>query len=592
MMLPRLRRLVSAAFLLTALGSMGCKSGREAPPPMTPRPATAVAFTDATAAAGLIDFRHDNGAAGRQYFPEQMGSGGGFVDYNGDGWPDIVLVGGGSLEPGTASPTEALRLYRNNRDGTFTEVTAEAGLSGIRAYGMGIVAADYDNDGDEDLFFTTLHRDFLFRNDGGSFISVGEQAGVSGEAAWSSSALFFDADRDGDLDLYVAHYAEWSPESDIYCSINGVVLMDTEGVKNIEQQYGRKIYCAPFLYPGIPGRFYQNQGDGSFTDASEQTGLNASPGRSLGVVEFDYNRDGWPDLVVANDAQPNLLFKNRGDGTFAEIGVPGGIAFDLAGNVRAGMGIDAGVVDGSGRESIFIGNFSNETLGAYTYAGNDQFTDRVSASGVAQSSLMTLTFGLVLFDVDNDGDLDLLAANGHVWPESPMNDGSTYRQAPQLYINQGQGVFSTATMPVLEQPLVARGASYADYDRDGDLDVLLTENGGPVHLWRNDLAGMSYLRVRLRGVSSNSEGLGAQLIASINGQRQYRRIRTGSSYLSQSEKVASFGLGGQSRVDTLLIYWPGGQLDTLLDLPVDQEIEVEEGAGRYQVVTPEARISP
>lgn len=545
------------------------------------------AFTEVTAETGLSAFNHDNGAEGNMYFPEQMGSGGGFVDYNGDNWLDILLVGGGPIVSDPSSPTNALRLYQNNQDGTFSEVTDEAGLSGIQAYGQGITAADYDNDGDEDVYFTTLHQNVLFRNDGGTFSSVADEAGVAGLPVWSSSALFFDADRDGDLDLYVANYADWSPEGDIFCSIQGVVIVDTRGASNLEEQYGRKVYCAPNEYEGIPGRFYRNIGDGTFSDETEAAGFLPAPGKSLGVAEFDYNRDGWPDLVVANDAEPDLLYKNNGDGTFEEIGQRSGVAFDEMGHARAGMGIDVGVVDGSGRESIFVGNFSSETIGVYQHTGSDLFSERSSASNIGQPSFLTLTFGLILFDVEYDGDLDLLAANGHVWAVRPSLDGSTYRQQPQLFVNQGDGVFKHATsVPggVFDQFMVARGASVGDYDRDGDLDVLLTENGGPVHLWRNELSEANYLRVRLQGSSSNSEGLGAQLIAVVGKHRMYRRMRTGSSYLSQSEKIVSFGLGDHAQVDSLVVHWPSGTVDVFTNLQGNQELSVVEGAGRYEVI--------
>ena len=546
------------------------------------------AFADVTAETGLAAFKHDNGATGNMYFPEQMGSGGGFVDYNGDRWLDILLVGGGALDADQPGQTEALRLFRNNQDGTFSEVTTEAGLSGIRAYGHGITAADYDNDGDEDFYFTTLHQNFLFRNENGTFASVGEAAGVAGESVWSSSALFFDADLDGDLDLYVANYADWSPESDIFCSIQGVVIIDTRGAKNLEDQYGQKVYCAPNEYEGISSRFYRNMGDGSFVDETDQAGFISMPGKSLGVTEFDYNRDGWPDIVVTNDAEPDLLYKNNQDGTFEEIGQRSGMALGEMGAARAGMGIDVGVIDESGQESIFVGNFSSETIGVYQYTGNDQFVDRATASRIGQPSYLTLTFGLILFDVEYDGDLDLLAANGHVWAVRPSLDGSTYRQKSQLFVNRGGGIFTLATPApgsVLNQLMVARGAAYGDYDRDGDLDMLLTENGGPVHLWRNELGDANYLRVSLQGITSNTEGLGAQLIAVAGQNRMYRRIRTGSSYLSQSEKTASFGLGARTRVDSLIIQWPGGEVDRFVDIAGNQQIQVIEGAGRYEPIS-------
>lgn len=589
MMLPTprhcIRLLVLCTFFLIACREPQNPSDQTTP--TTKKEIPLPAFTDAASEAGLAAFQHDNGARGKVYFPELMGAGGGFVDYNGDDWPDILLVGGGTIAPDPSDPIKALRLYLNNRDGTFAEVTEQAGLSDIQTYGQGITAADYDNDGDEDFYFTTLHQNYLFRNDGGIFSSVGKDAGVSGQSVWSSSALFFDADRDGDLDLYVANYVDWSPDTDIFCSIQGIVIVDTGGAQDLERSYGQKVYCPPGEFTGLINRFYRNKGDGSFADETEKAGFLTPPMKSLGVMEFDFNRDSWPDLVVTNDAEPDLLYKNNGNGTFTEIGKPGGIAYGERGNARAGMGIDAGVVDESGQESIFIGNFSSEMIGVYKYTGNDQFMDRAAASKIGQPSYLTLTFGLLLFDVEYDGDLDLLAANGHVWAIRPTLDGSTYRQQPQLFVNRGDGVFSHVTaIPggAFDQLLVARGASYGDYDRDGDLDVLLTENGGPAHLWRNELKEANYLRVYLKGTDSNNEGLGSQVIVVADGKRMYRRIRTGSSYLSQSEKVASFGLGENTSADSLLVQWPSGQVDVFADLEGNQEIEVTEGAARFDVV--------
>ena len=546
------------------------------------------AFTEVAENAGLSGFVHANGATGKMYFPEQMGSGGAFVDYNGDTWLDILLVGGGPIDPDRSPFTQALRLFENNQDGTFTDVTETAGLAEIQAYGQGVTAADYDGDGDEDIYFTTLHQNYLLRNDDGVFSDVSQSAGVAGASDWSSSALFFDADLDGDLDLFVANYVDWSPGTDIFCSIQGIVIADTGGKSDSElsRQYGQKVYCPPSEFQGEISRFYRNQGDGSFQDETGSAGFLTTPLKSLGVASFDYNRDGWPDLLVANDANPDLLYKNNGDGTFEEIGQRSGIAFDELGYARAGMGIDTGVVDGSGQESIFVGNFSSEMIGVYTHAGNDQFSDRSTASRIGQPSLMTLTFGLILFDVEYDGDLDLLAANGHVWAVRPPPDGSTYRQKTQLFVNGGNGSFkefSPTPGSVFDQLMVARGASYGDYDRDGDLDILVTENGGPVHLWRNELSDARYLRVHLQGTTSNTEGLGAQITAVAGNQRMYRRIRTGSSYLSQSEKTASFGLGDRDRVDSLIVEWPGGGVDVFTDLEVNQEIVVVQGAGRYEV---------
>lgn len=591
MVLSTRRRFFYLSILLTSL-FFACddsqKASNDKPGANSDQSAGLPAFIDATAEAGLAEFRHDNGARGKVYFPEMFGSGGGFIDYNGDNWLDILLVGGGPIDPDPEHFVKALRLYKNNRDGTFSEVTDEVGLSDVQAYGHGIAAADYDNDGDEDLFLSTLRRNYLFRNDGGTFSSVGEASGVSDQSAWSSSSLFFDADRDGDLDLYVANYADWAPEKDIFCSVQGVVMPVTGQSEKLEKQFGQKAYCPPNEFQGIAGRFYRNNGDGTFADETEAAGFLSVPGKSLGVAEFDYNRDGWPDIVIANDAEPDQLYKNKGDGTFVEIGKMSGIAFGDRGEARAGMGIDTGVLDDSGQESVLIGNFSSEMIGVYRHNSDGLFVDRAAMSKIGHSSFYSLTFGLVLFDVEYDGDLDMLAANGHIWAIRPSLDGSTFRQKSQLFVNRGDGVFSLAQAApgsVFEQMMVARGASIGDYDRDGDLDVLITENGGPAHLWRNELSGANYLRVQLEGKASNTEGIGSQIIAVVGKKRMFRRIRTGSSYLSQSEKVASFGLGKNTQVDSLLVYWPGGQTDVLLDLQGNQELQVLEGTGRYEVLT-------
>ncbi len=521
-------------------------------------------FTEVTSPAGLDGFIHKTGAFGNKWFPETMGSGGGFVDYNGDGWQDIILVGGGTWPEYTDESVQSLWLYRNNGDGTFTEVTQETGLADVAAYSFGIAAADYDNDGDQDLFVSTLQENMLFRNDDGVFTSVGEEAGIADHAAWSSSALFFDANNDGWLDLYVGNYVKWSPENDIPCMVGG-----------------EKGYCTPEEYEGVPGRYYQNDGDGSFTDRTEEAGFLPSPGKTLGVAEFDYNRDGWTDLVVTNDLARDLLYVNTGQGTFEEKGIYSGIAFDENGRARAGMGVDTGVVDTTGRVSIFVGNFTDEMIGVYRYTGHGLFRDRAAVSKVGRPTLPTLTFGLFLFDVDFDRDLDLFAANGHVQADvQEVREGITYRQPPQLFLNDGSGRFQEETSGwggLVSEPIVARGAAYADYDHDGDLDVLLTENGGPAHLWRNNLEGSHFLRIRLDGRESNRDGIGSRVILKAAGKRQERRVRTGSSYLSQSEMTVTFGLGSVERVDSLEVHWPSGQIDRFQNIEADQQLLVTEG---------------
>lgn len=530
-----------------------------------------IEFSDVTMKAGLGGFSHDNGSFGKMWFPEQMGSGGGFIDYNSDGWLDILLIGGGAWKGYTKRDINTLWLYKNNKDGTFSNVTEQSGLGKIEAYGLGIVAADYDNDGDEDVFLTTLNRNILLNNKGGYFVNVSNTSGLGNTIEWSSSAIFFDADKDGWLDLYVGNYAIWSPLSDLWCSLDNKT----------------KVYCPPEMYTGLPSKFYHNNGDGTFSDYTTKAGFLPAPGKSLGVALMDYNNDGWLDLAVANDGERDLLYKNNPGGVFDEIGTELGMAYGENGEARAGMGIDAGVVDSSGNTTIFIGNFSNEMVGVYSYSGEGWFNDRAAISKVGRPSFLSLTFGLVLFDVDMDSDLDLFIGNGHVYPQRTKNqDGITYKQASQLFLNNGDGAFSIANEKItgiINNKMVVRGVAIGDYDKDGDQDLLLTENNGPAHLWRNDSESKNYLRVNLLGVKSNKDGIGSKVFLYINEYKIERLIRTGSSYLSQSEKTATFGLGDHDMIDSLSIYWPSGKKETYFDIEINKEILIKEGFGEIEL---------
>ena len=530
-----------------------------------------IEFSDVTMKAGLGGFSHDNGSFGKMWFPEQMGSGGGFIDYNSDGWLDILLIGGGAWKGYTKRDINTLWLYKNNKDGTFSNVTEQSGLGNIEAYGLGIVAADYDNDGDEDVFLTTLNRNILLNNKGGYFVNVSNTSGLGNTIEWSSSAIFFDADKDGWLDLYVGNYAIWSPLSDLWCSLDSKT----------------KVYCPPEMYTGLPSKFYHNNGDGTFSDYTTKAGFLPAPGKSLGVALMDYNNDGWLDLAVANDGERDLLYKNNPGGVFDEIGTELGMAYGENGEARAGMGIDAGVVDSSGNTTIFIGNFSNEMVGVYSYSGEGWFNDRAAISKVGRPSFLSLTFGLVLFDVDMDSDLDLFIGNGHVYPQRTKNqDGITYKQASQLFLNNGDGAFSIANEKItgiINNKMVVRGVAIGDYDKDGDQDLLLTENNGPAHLWRNDSESKNYLRVNLLGVKSNKDGIGSKVFLYINEYKIERLIRTGSSYLSQSEKTATFGLGDHDMIDSLSIYWPSGKKETYFDIEINKEMLIKEGFGEIEL---------
>ncbi|MEZ4699071.1 MAG: CRTAC1 family protein [Rhodothermales bacterium] len=539
--------------------------------PAAERPAASeasVRFTDITAEAGLGAFRHRNGGFGAYWMPEIMSGGGGFVDVDDDGDPDVVLVGGGSLPGRTDAAGPALVVYRND-GGSFSDATAALGLAGERAYGQGIAAADYDNDGDTDILLTAIGRNRLYRNDAGLFRDVSDAAGLADVEAWSTSAVFFDADRDGWLDLYIANYLDWSAETDKVCIENG-----------------QRDYCNPKTYRGMEDTFYRNRGDGTFENRTAPSGISPAGaprrGKGLGVIELDMNDDGWSDLYVANDGEPNFLFRNDGAGGFTEVALTSGVAVDQNGTPRAGMGVAAGVVDSTGALSLFVGNFSQEMVGVWRRERGELFEDRAAASRLGFPTLKTLTFGLVLFDADLDTDLDLLAANGHVMQYiADKQLGVSFRQPPQLFLNDGAGYFTEAAAEAgpFAAPLLGRALATADHDGDGDLDVLLTENDGPAHLWRNDTAGGSYLRVRLRSETGNRGAIGARIRATVKGLTMERRIRTGGSFQAQSELVATFGLGGATDVDRLDVTWPDGQTETFQRVAGGREVLIEQGTG-------------
>ena len=523
-----------------------------------------VHFVDVTQEAGLGDFRHVTGAFGKVWFPETMGAGGGFLDYDADGYLDIILVAGGVLREEDSAPP-AIRLYRGDGQGGFTDATRDAGLNAVHAYAYGVTSADYDNDGDTDVFVTTQHENLLLRNDGSVFVDVANQAGLADEVLWSTAAVFVDADRDGWLDLYVGHYVDWTPENDIFCSRVDV----------------KKSYCTPEAYAGVSGRFYHNNGDGTFSNQSSLSEFDTAPGKTLAALSLDHNRDGWPDLLIANDTQRDLLFVNQGDGTFEEAGGRSGIAFDERGRARAGMGIDAGVVDSTLETTVFIGHFSGEMVGVYRHATNGFFVDRAATSRIGRPSLPTLTFGILLADIDLDMDLDLFTANGHITEDvEAVEEGILYRQRPQLYLNVGEGLFTEIvpdTASVLSHRLVARGAAWADYDMDGDIDILMTENGGRAYLYRNELRARNYLRVKLTGSTSNRDAIGSRVVVWTNGHRLERYVRAGSSYLSQSQIDPHFGLGSASTVDSLRVFWPNGSVTDLGATEVNQTLRLIEG---------------
>jgi hypothetical protein len=510
-------------------------------PPETP----GFRLTDVTAAAG-IQFRHNSGAFGAKRLPETLGPGCAFFDYDCDGWLDILLINGMGW-PDHRGERTTLRLYRNNRDGTFTDVTVRAGLA-VELYGMGVAIADYNNDGFPDLLLTAVGQNRLFQNDGrGRFHDVTEKAGLGGRSAFSTSALWFDFDRDGLLDLLVCNYVKWSPEHDVFCSVDGK----------------RKSYCTPEAYHGETCWLFRNRGDGTFEDVTARSGIFDSTSKSLGAAVLDFDRDGWPDLVIANDTQPNKLYRNLRNGAFEEVGVHAGIAFSEDGKARAGMGVDVADFDNSGMEGIAITNFDNEMMALYRPARDGAFKDIAPQSGVGLSSKSSLGFGCAFLDINLDGYLDLVAVNGHIDETVRRIHGNVgYAQPPHLFLNNGKAAFRDVAGEVgggFASPKVARGLAYGDFDRDGDLDLLLTTNQGGAYLYRNDVVnGNRALRLRLTGTKSNRDGIGAVVRAFGPDGVQSRRVRSGSSYLSQSELTLTFGLAKRDAVTRLLIEWPSG----------------------------------
>lgn len=525
-----------------------------------------VQFLDVTEAAG-IRFKHTSGAVGQKYLPETMGAGCAFLDFNNDGWQDILLINS-SHWPNSKAGRTSPALYQNNKDGTFRDVTRTAGL-GVEMYGLGCAVADYDNDGYVDIFISCLGSDYLFHNRGnGQFEDVSRRAGVSKDD-FSTSAAWFDYDRDGLLDLYVCNYVEWTIEKDLHCTLDGKT----------------KSYCKPDSYKGQTGRLYRNTGKGGFEDATERAGLLDATSKALGVTVLDYDQDGWLDLFVANDTEPNKLYKNQGNGTFSEQGVAAGVAFNEAGVARAGMGTDAADYDGSGYPSLIVGNFSNEMLGLYHNEGTGLFIDEAPTSTVGQSTLLSLTFACFFYDYDLDGREDIFLANGHVADDiNKVQPKISYAQPPKLFRNLGKKRFEEVSRKMgaaFARPMVARGGAYGDYDNDGDLDLLVTTNNGPARLFKNEGANQHHVvRVKTVGTKSNRDGIGAVItIKTADGRQQWRMIKSGSSYCSQSELAATFGIGEQTTVSSIEVRWPTGKIDALKDVAADQALVIKEGSG-------------
>lgn len=530
------------------------------------QPDAGLRLVDVTGPAGLR-FTHNSGAYGGKLLPETMGAGCAFLDYDADGWQDILLVNGTDWPGHDGTPT-TLALYRNNRNGTFTDVTRQAGLD-VALYGMGVAVGDFDNDGFPDIYITTVGQNRLFRNTGrGTFTDVTRASGLGGREAFSTSALWFDYDGDGLLDLFVCNYVRWSIEHDVFCG-------GADGAKS---------YCTPEAYRGDTSWLFRNRGDGTFEDVTATSGVFDTSSKALGVALVDDTGDGWPDLIVANDTQPNKLYRNLRDGRFREVGVAAGVAFSAEGRARAGMGIDTGDFDNSGRSGVAITNFDQEMIGLYRSTAPGLFEDVAMRTGVGPASRSRLGFGCVFADMNLDGALDLVVANGHIDETVRLRrTGISHAQPPLLLLNDGEGRFvdrAAAAGATFAQPRVARGLAVGDIDGDGDLDLLMTTNNGPAVLFRNDqTAGNRSLRLTLQGTTVNRDAIGATVRIRHEGVTQSRLVKSGSSYLSQSELPVTFGVGRRDLVDLVVVTWPGGRTEEFRNVATGRAYRCVEGGG-------------
>ncbi len=541
--------------------------------------APSVKFTDITAAAGL-DFKHATGATGEKLLPETMGAGAAFFDYDDDGDQDILFVNATHWPDtlvATAPPT--LALYRNDGAGVFTNATNGSGLD-ISFYGMGVAVGDFDNDGQVDVYITAVGANHLFHNDGGYFRDVTDEHDVAGgDTTWSSSAGFFDYDNDGDLDLFVCNYVQWSREKDIEVNYT---------LNGRDRAYG-----PPTNYLGSHPTLYRNDGEMGFTDVSAEAGLevrNAATelpvAKSLAVAPIDLDGDGWIDIIVANDTTQNFMFHNQGDGTFAEKGAESGMAFDNMGGATGAMGIDSAFFRNDESLAVAIGNFANEMTSFYVSQGELLFSDGTIAEGIGSPSRVSLTFGLFFFDYDLDGRLDLLQTNGHL--EETINEiqsSQHYHQSPQLFWNAGPGsrtgfaVVPAEALGDLATPIAGRGATYADIDGDGDLDVLLTQVGDRPLLVRNDQdLGRHWLRIKLEGTTDNRDGIGAWIELTADGRLHRRQVMPTRSYLSQVELPVTFGLDDAASIESIRVLWPGGDIQDVdaTNLEVDSLLTIRQ----------------
>ena len=533
-----------------------------------------LAFTDITARSG-ISFIHQNGAAGGKWYPELFGGGVAVLDVDGDQWPDLLFVNG---KPWASTSGRGLHgLYRNNRDGTFRDVLEGSGLDAAHVYGLGAAVADYDNDGKDDLFMSTVDGGRLFHNDQGRFSDVTGRAGIR-NTDFTVSAAWLDYDRDGLVDLFIGNYVRWSPAVEVRCA-----------------QAGERGYCGPDAYKPTAPKLYRNLGGGRFEDVTVKAGLHDPTDKAMGVAVLDYNGDGWPDVFVASDRVPAKLYRNTGRGGFVDEGVRAGVALSEHGVARANMGADAADYDRSGRPHIVVGNFVNEMLGLYRNLDGTTFTDVAPRSDVGRASLLAVTWATFFFDADLDGFLDIFALNGGTDESQGMDSRARLSQAPLLLRNRGNGAFENVTARLgaaFNRPVMGRGAAHADIDGDGDLDLAMATLNGPAYLFRNEVAGRHWLQVRALGSRSNRSGIGAVVRVTSASGGQSQMVRSGSSYASQSDLTLTFGLGGDSAVSLVEVVWPSGTRQAFRNVAIDQMVTIDEARGLQITARPSGPPAP
>ncbi|MGH9721311.1 MAG: CRTAC1 family protein [Bryobacteraceae bacterium] len=541
-LVPATPRLVSALVLLCASAS--------APHRIT--------FTNVASKSNLT-FRHHNAATPEKRLVETMGAGAAWIDYDNDGWLDAYLV--------NSTPSRGA-LFRNNRDGAFTDVTERAGVAAEGLFGMGVAAADFDNDGDQDLYVAGYGRSILYRNDGGKFTDITEKSGAANRGRWGSSAAWLDFDRDGWLDLVIANYVDWTPENNIFCG---------------ESKPGYRSYCHPNKYKGQPPTLLRNNRDGAFTDVSRASRVGARPGNGLGVVCFDFNRDGWPDIFIANDSMENFLWINKRDGTFEEAAVSAGVAYGENGEAEAGMGVDAADYDGDGWPDLYVTHLDFEFNRLYRHNRKDAFEDATFRAGLGYQTFHLSGFGTGFIDYDNDGRRDLFLANGHVLDNIHLFHPKTSYAEPKVVFHNIGGKFENVTRDLgadLSVPRVSRAAAFGDFDNDGDIDVLVSNNGQEVELLRNDGGNRNHwLQILLIGTKSNRDGAGAQVTITAGGWKSADERRSGYSYQAAHDPRLHFGLGGRDRVDRIEVRWPSGAIDRVEGVTAGRAVTIQEGRG-------------